>query len=126
LPASKKILMVGKPVKILNASGRPGGVGSVSYRLAALGWSVRQSDWRIQPATTLYYPSKNIVAARAMLRTIPFPARFMPDNNDSSAMRLVIGRDYLSWKPKNARLAALWKKGSVFASLQKPQTRGAR
>jgi hypothetical protein len=126
LPASGKILIVGKPVKILNASGTPGGTGPVSRRLIMLGWSLRQSDWRMQPTTTLYYPSKNIMAARAMLRTLPFPARFMLDNSDASAMRLVIGRDYLSWKPKNSRLAALWKKGSVVASLQKPLTRGTR
>ena len=121
-----KVLTIGKPVKILNASGRPGGIGTVSHRLAALGWSVRPFDWRMQPATTLYYPIKNIVAAKAMLRTLPFPARFIVDNDDSFAMRLVIGHDFLSWNPRNPRLADLWQKGPVIASLQRPLIRGVR
>lgn len=125
-PGHAKVLTVGKPVKMLNASGKPGGIGTISHRLAVLGWSVRQFDWRMQPATTLYYPAKNIVAAKAMLRTLPFPARFIPDNDDSFAMRLVIGHDFLSWKPKNSRLADLWQKGPVIASLQRPLIRGVR
>jgi hypothetical protein len=126
LPGNRKVLTIGKPVKILNASGRHGGTGLVSRRLAVLGWTVRQSDWRIQPATTLYFPAQNIVAAKAMQRTLPFPVRLTADSSTASAMRLVIGRDYLSWKPRNARLAALWQNGPVVASLQKPSIRGAR
>jgi hypothetical protein len=126
LPGTRKVLTIGKPVKILNASGRRGGSGLVSSRLAVLGWTVRQSDWRIQSATTLYYPVQNIVAAKAMQRTLPFPVRLTPDSSSASAMRLVIGRDYLSWKPRNARLAALWQNRPVVASLQKPSIRGAR
>jgi hypothetical protein len=122
----RKVLTTGKPVKLLNASGNPGAIGTISHRLAALGWTVRQFDWRTQPATTLYYPAKNLVAAKAMLRTLPFPARFTVDNDSSFAMRLVIGRDILSWKPKNSRLVALWLKGAVVASSQKPSLKGVR
>jgi hypothetical protein len=123
---NRKVLTIGKPVKLLNASGKPGGIGTISHRLAALGWTVKQFDWRMQPATTLYYPAKNLVAAKAMLRTLPFPARFTLDNDSSFAMRLVIGRDILSWKPKNSRLVALWLRGTVVASSQKPSVRGVR
>jgi hypothetical protein len=123
-PGSAKVLTVGKPVKILNASGKP--IGAISHRLAVLGWTVRQFDWRMQPVTTLYYPQKNIMAARAMVRTLPFPVRFVSDSDDSFAMRLVIGHDFLSWNPRNSRLAALWQKGPVIASLQKPLLRGVR
>jgi hypothetical protein len=123
-PVSAKVLTFGKPVKLLNASGRP--IGAISHRLTVLGWTVRQFDWRMQSATTLYYPAKNVVAAKAMLRTLPFPARFIPDNDDSFAMRLVIGHDLLSWKPRNSRLAALWQKGTVIASLQRPLIRGVQ
>ena len=125
-PGNRKVLIIGKPVKILNASGRPGEIGSVSRRLTLLGWSVRPFDWRMQQVTTLYYPVKNIVAAKAMLRTLPFPAQFIADKDDSFAMRLVIGHDFLSWKPRNSKLAALWQKGAVVASLQKPLIRGVR
>jgi len=41
-------------------------------------------------------------------------------------MRLVIGRDYLSWKPKNSRIAVLWQKRTLIASAQKLSLRGDR
>jgi hypothetical protein len=92
-----------------------------------LGWTVRPSDVRhVQSATTLSYPKQNAFAAKAMQRTLPFPVRLVQDVSSASAMQLVIGRDYLSWKPRNARLAALWQKGITVASLQKPLIRGTR
>jgi len=125
-PAPKKFLMIGQPVRLLNASGKTGGTGPVFRRLATLGWTMRPMDARVQPATTLYYSVQNIAAARALQRTLPFPARLVVDRAKGSGMRLVIGRDYISWKPKNARLAALWQKGAVVAFVQKASIKGAR
>ena len=122
--ANKKFLTIGQPVRLLNASGKAGGAGPVLRRLAVLGWTMRQSEGRTQPATVLYYPVQNIGAAKALQRTLPFPVRLAVDK--AGAMRLVIGRDYLSWKPKNAHIAALWLKSAVVASLQKPSIRGVR
>jgi hypothetical protein len=122
--ANKKFLTIGQPVRLLNASGKAGGAGPVLRRLAVLGWTMRQSEGRAQPATVLYYPVQNIGAAKALQRTLPFPVRLAVDK--AGAMRLVIGRDYLSWKPRNAHIAALWLKGAVVASLQKPSIRGVR
>jgi hypothetical protein len=127
LVANKKVFVIGQPVKILNASGSRDRAGVVSRRLGMLGWTVRPSDaQRVQPATTLFYPAKNAFAARAMQRTLPFPVRLVQDAGSASAMQLVIGRDYLSWKPRNARLGALWQKGIIVASLQKPSIKGIR
>jgi hypothetical protein len=127
LATNKKVFVIGQPVKILNASGSRDRFGVVSRRLAVLGWTVRPSDApRVQPATTLFYPAKNAFAAKAMQRTLPFPVRLVQDAGSASAIQLVIGRDYLSWKPRNARLAALWQKGIIVASLQKPSIRGTR
>ena len=117
----KKVVTIGQPVRIFNSSGRA--IEVIPRRLMALGWSVRQAEGRIQESTTLYYLPKDTIAAKAMQRTLPFPVRLIP--NPGAGMRLVVGRDYLAWRPKNVRLAALWK-GTVIASLQKWPARGDR
>jgi hypothetical protein len=122
--APGKVLTIGQPIRLLNASGKAAGAGPVLRRLTALGWTMRQSDGRMQMATVLFYPAQNIAAAKAMQRTLPFPVRLVADK--VPGMRLVIGRDYLSWKPRNSRIAVLWQKRTVIASLQKPSVRGVR
>ena len=119
-------ILIGQPIRLFNASGKAGGTGTVLRRLTTLGWTMRPSEGRVQPVTALYYSAQNIAAAKALQRTLPFPVRLASDKAGSSGMRLVIGRDYLSWKPKNARMAALWQKGTIVASLQKPSIRGVR
>ena len=122
----KKVLVIGHPVQILDASGKRDRAGVVSRRLSMLGWTVRPSDARrVQPVTTLFYPKKNDFAAKAMQRTLPFPVRLV-DAGSEPAMTLVIGQDYLSWKPRNARLASLWQKGITVASLHLSSTKGVR
>jgi hypothetical protein len=126
LPASKKVLTIGQPVRILNASGKPDRVGIVSRRLSTLGWTVRLTDaGRIQPNSTLVYNPRNAGAAKAMERTLPFPIRLVADSG-ASGMRLLVGRDYLLWKSKNARLQTLWQKDSAIASLQTTVVKGVR
>jgi len=110
----------------MNASGKPDRVGMVSRRLSALGWTIRQADAaRTQPITTLIYGTKNAGAAKAMQRTLPFPIRLVAENG-AVGMRLVVGRDYLSWKSRNSRLHALWQKGPMIASLHKVSLKGVR
>lgn len=120
------VLTIGQPIKLLNASGKPGGTGTVLHRLTTLGWTMRPADSRAQPATMLFYPAQNLAAAKAMQRTLPFPVRLIADSNKTAGMRLVIGRDYLSWKPKNSRIAVLWQKRTLIASAQKLSLRGDR
>jgi hypothetical protein len=121
-----KLLTIGQPIKLLNASGKPGGTGTVLRRLTSLGWTMRPGDSRAQPATVLFYPVQNLAAAKAMQRTLPFPVRLVADSGKAAGMRLVIGRDYLSWKPKNSHMATLWQKRMVVASAQKMSLRGVR
>jgi len=121
-----KLLTIGQPIKLLNASGKPGGAGTVLRRLTSLGWTMRPGDSRAQPATVLFYPVQNLAAAKAMQRTLPFPVRLVADSGKAAGMRLVIGRDYLSWKPKNSHIATLWQKRMVVASAQKTSLRGVR
>jgi len=64
-------------------------------------------------------------AAKAMQRTLPFPIRLVAENG-AVGMRLVVGRDYLSWKSRNSRLHALWQKGPMIASLHKVSLKGVR
>jgi hypothetical protein len=126
MPAKGKVLTIGQPIKLVNASGKPGGAGTVLRRLTNLGWTMRPADSRIQPVTLLFYPVQNLAAAKAMQRTLPFPVRLIAVSGKASGMQLVIGRDYLSWKPRNSRIAALWQKRLVLASAQKPSLRGVR
>jgi len=126
LPVKTKLFIIGQPVRIMNASGQPDRVGTVSRRLSALGWTVRLAETgRTQTVTTLVYTTRNIGAAKAMQRTLPFPVRLVAETGPSG-MRLVIGRDYLSWKSKNARMHALWQKGPTVASLQTQSVKGVR
>jgi hypothetical protein len=127
LPIKKKVLTIGRPVKILNASGKADRVGTISHRLTMLGWTVRQFDFNgIQPLTTLYYPAQTAFVAKAMQRTLPFPVRLMQNADGASSVRLVVGRDYLSWRPPTGHLKALWQRGATVASLQKISIRGVR
>jgi len=119
-------LFIGQPIKLVNASGKQGGAGTVLRRLTTLGWTMRPAESGIQTATVLFYPVKNLAAAKAMQRTLPFPVRLIADSNKAAGMRLVIGRDYLSWKPRNSRIAALWQKRAVIAAAQKPSLKGVR
>jgi hypothetical protein len=121
----KKVLTIGQPVRLLNASGKGGGTGTVLHRLGTLGWSMRAFDAHAQPVTMLYYSPQNVAAAKALQRTLPFPVRLTVDKANSG-MRLVIGRDYLSWKPRNSHLAALWQRRAVTASFQKASIKGVR
>jgi len=126
VPVKGKVLTIGQPIRLLNASGKPDGAGTVLRRLTSLGWTMRLADSRGQPATVLFYPAQNIAAAKAMQRTLPFPVRLVAEPSKTAGMRLVIGRDYLSWKPKNSRIATLWQKRTVIASSQKLSLRGVR
>ena len=130
LPANRqvggrKVLTIGQPVRLLNASGKAGGTGTVLHRLGTLGWSMRAFDAHAQPVTMLYYSPQNVAAAKALQRTLPFPVRLTVDKANSG-MRLVIGRDYLSWKPRNSHLASLWQRSAVTATFQKASIKGVR
>ena len=126
LPVKKKLFIIGQPVRIMNASGKPDRVGTVSRRLSSLGWTVRLAEaGRTQAVTTLVYNKRYIGAAKAMQRTLPFPVRLVAESG-TTGMRLVVGRDYLSWKSKNARLHALWQKGPIVASLKTETPKGVR
>ena len=127
LPKKKYVLTIGSSIKILNASGKADRVRAISHRLATLGWTVRQSDFnRVQQLTTIYYPAQNALAAKAMRNTLPFPVRLMRDTDGTSNVRLVVGRDYLSWRPKSDHIRALWQSGITVASLQKASNKGVR
>jgi len=117
---ARKVLTIGQPLRIFNASGKA--IDVVPHRLTSLGWTVRAADGRRQQTTALYYPAKDLAAAKALQATLPFPVRMI--ENPGAGVRLVVGRDYLFWKPRNARLAGLWKKNVTVASLKLPSTKG--
>jgi hypothetical protein len=124
--AGKKFLTIGQPVRLTNASGKANGSGPVLRRLTVLGWTMRAADGRAEPRTVLYYAKSTVAAARALQRTLPFPVRLVVDKANASGMRLVIGRDYLSWKPRNTTMATLWQKGATTSPWQRASIKGAR
>ena len=125
-PQSQKIVTIGHPLTIVNAAGPADRVDILRQRLNKLGWSMRPSELaRVQAATSLYFTPKNSLAAQAMQRTLPFPVRMIPGAAGAD-LKLVIGQDYLGWKPKNARIAALWQKRVVVAALAKRSTERGR
>jgi hypothetical protein len=126
IPAEKrKVITIGHPFSILDGTGRADEAAIVSNRLMKMGWTIQMSKaGRVSKVSELFYPPQNASAALAMQRTLPFPVRATEDVRGS--MRLVVGTDYLSWKPKNDRLAALWRKRSVVAALPLPPSKGVR
>jgi hypothetical protein len=123
--AERKIVTIGHPILMVNASGRPDLVANVGHRLSQLGWSLSPPKGAtVHQASVLYFPPQNSAAAQALQHTLPFPVRLVADPRRS--MQLMIGRDYLSWKPRNARLAALWLKPAVVAALTRPPQKGIR
>jgi hypothetical protein len=114
----RKVLTIGQPLRIFNATGKA--IERVPHRLTSLGWTVRAAEGRRQQTSALYYPVKDLAAAKALQATLPFPVRMI--ENPGAGVRLVVGRDYLSWKPRNARLTVLWKNDVTVASLQRPRS----
>ena len=44
VPVKGKVLTIGQPIRLLNASGKPDGAGTVLRRLTSLGWTMRLAD----------------------------------------------------------------------------------
>ena len=118
--AAKKALLVGRPLRIVNAAGRQGVTEPVQHSLSALGWSVsklRPTSAAELKFTTVTYPLVNLRVAQALARTLPFPARLQPDVCGCHGVQLVLGSDFLSWKATGRRIPNIWRTNLNFAAL---------
>jgi hypothetical protein len=120
VPGVNKALLIGRPLRIVDASGRQGATDPVHRSLAALGWSVsklRPTSVTALKYTTVIYPLVNERVAQALARTLPFPARLSPDACGCHGVQLVIGTDFLTWKATGRRVPNIWRTNLNFAAL---------
>ena len=119
-PGANKALLIGRPLRIVDASGRQGAADPVHRSLAALGWSVsklRPTSVTALKYTTVIYPLVNERVAQSLARTLPFPARLSPDACGCHGVQLVIGTDFLNWKATGRRVPNIWRTNLNFAAL---------
>ena len=122
---AKPVLTTGHPLLVIDATGHVTKAKVVGRRLTQLGWTVRATSAPDRQARTqLFYAPKDVAVARAMQNTLPFPVRATADAS-VAGLKLTIGQDFLSWKPRNARLAKLWQNLVVTALLSSSATKGA-
>jgi len=86
----------GRPLVLVNASGRNGGVEPVRLQLVSLGWSAPEVSPKAAPAqdrSTIQYPARDVVAARALARTLPMKPTLVACDDGCQDIRLYVGRD---------------------------------
>jgi hypothetical protein len=109
----------------MNASGKPDRVATVSRRLSALGWTVRLADaGRTQAVTTLVYSTRNIGAAKAMQRTLPFPVRLVAESGPVACALWWAAIIFLEVEERTSPCPL--QKGPIVASLQPESPKGVR
>ncbi len=95
--------LAGRPLEIADASGRNDGAEPVRRQLIRLGWSSSGPGARAagrEARTTITYPTRSAVVARALARTLPSGIRLVDCGQACQGVRLVIGADSVNWSPK--------------------------
>ena len=113
VPPTKKLVLIGKPLFIINGSGRSGVSEPVRRRLASLRWTAPSwavSDGAQQSVTTIRYAPIYFIVAHALARTLPFPSRLVACDRQCGGVSLILGRDLL--KARFVKTAAVTTKRS--------------
>lgn len=93
--------LMGRPLDLENASGRPALAAAARRHLTSRGWtSPRVSQAAIQPQahTTISFPESRRTIALALSRTLPGPARLTPCATLCEGVRLTLGADARTWR----------------------------
>ncbi|AYG93931.1 hypothetical protein D8I30_01065 [Brevundimonas naejangsanensis] len=93
--------LMGRPLDLENASGRPALTAATRRHLTSRGWtSPRLSRAVIQPQarTTISFPESRRTIALALSRTLPGPARLTPCATPCEGVRLTLGADARTWR----------------------------
>ncbi len=109
--AGNIILLTGRPLMVVNASGRSDAARPVRASLSGLGWTVSSSADqapRAQSETVVMYNQSMSTVAKALVRTLPFHADLTADDQ-TSGLRLVLGRDYLNFRPGGRQVPQIWR-----------------
>jgi hypothetical protein len=94
-------LLAGGPIRLEDASGRGDAVAPVVQRMVRLGWSRPALEVRagaVRPVTTIVYPARAEVLAKALARTLPPGVQLAACSSDCDHMRLILGADSARWK----------------------------
>jgi hypothetical protein len=98
-------LLVGRSLRIADASGRAGGAEPTRAQLARLGWSAPKgavSTVAPEPRTTITYAAHSTTDAHALARTLPRGVQLVICHDDCQGIRLTLGADALAWRPSPA------------------------
>jgi len=106
--------LLGRPLLVVNASGRRGGAEPVRLKLASRGWTAPVSVVRAgtpRATSTIRYASRNVVVARALARTLPYRVRLESCGTSCRGVTLFVGADALRWRggPTRTRAPAVYR-----------------
>jgi len=106
--------LLGRPLLVVNASGRRGGAEPVRLKLASRGWTAPVSVVRpgtMRATSTIRYASRNVIVARALARTLPYRVRLESCGTSCRGVTLFVGADALRWRggPMRTRAPAVYR-----------------
>jgi hypothetical protein len=102
--------MAGHHLSVINATGQGGISEPVRQQLLRLGWTAplwAAGESANQSGSTIRYARPYSFTAHALARTIPFPVQLALCVDPCNGIELIVGRDYLEWKPKSS-IARRW------------------
>jgi len=95
--AAKSFFLTGRPLAIVDASGRSGMDKSVRAYLSGRGWSIAKGEGlktQARPQTMIFYKETMVTAARALARTLSLPlSMHLTSRNDVEGLQLILGSD---------------------------------
>jgi len=106
LQKARSPVLIGRPLRVVNASGVRGGAEATRIQLAQRGWSAPAGvvrPGRLQSRTVIRYALQNATVAKALARTIPYQVR-LESCAGCNGVSLIVGTDALRWK--NRRMAS--------------------
>jgi hypothetical protein len=103
--------LLGRPLQVVNASGRRGGAELLRLSLASRGWTAPVSIVRPgapRTTSTIVYASRNVGVARALARTLPYRVQLVSCGATCRGVTLFVGADALRVKsgPTRTRMAS--------------------
>ena len=95
--AAKPFFLTGRPLAIVDASGRKDMDKSVRAYRSGRGWSIAKGEGakaQARPQTMIFYKETMVTAARALARTLSLPlSMHLTSRNDVEGLQLILGSD---------------------------------
>lgn len=94
-PVRAQPILMGGPLLVINASGRPGGQEPVRSLLAQAGWTVksRLEARPVRPVSEVRFAEVNRPLAEALARTLPFEVALQPCGAACAGLELWVGEN---------------------------------